>query len=379
MVIIFLSIISLLIPSAYEPPPDVPSPTFRSRPVLNAIISSDLTSNGPLHPSSLSTKMVRKLPTQVPAAVSRLIDSSLIQTPPPWYNAVLANPPPVLPPRQVTPRSRPGASAKTYPDLPPHYTAGASSAMAHSGATGHHQAKFLRQPKVRPAPIVYPADRVRRQFFADFPFEALRPVSLVEASNIAAEHPVNGKEWTSLAQRGGYPTVEDTVVFTLNLHDNHGLSMSAAYLRATDEFVKLRATHEVATLAAAAEARAYGAVFKRDEFVRLHGIFVALTNLLRPGHLSSRSPFSRRTLPSRLSPSRGRTSTRHGRRHTRPSACRAETSHRVAHTSRSGTCRDLQRLLAPSLPRATLYPRSVPRRTSQSRPPRRTRSTTLSS
>jgi small subunit ribosomal protein S23 len=213
--------------------------------------------------------MVRKIPTQVPATVSRLIESSLIKTPPPWYNAVLANPPPVLPARQVTARSRPGA--KGYSDLPASYAPGASAAAHSDPGVAHHKTKFLRQPKIRPAPIVYAADRVRRQFFSDFPFEALRPVSLVEAARVAPEHAVKGAQWTALEQRGAYPTVEDTVAFTLALHEQ-GVPLSAAYARATDEFVALRAQHEVATLAAAAEARALGAEFKRDDWVSLNEV-----------------------------------------------------------------------------------------------------------
>jgi small subunit ribosomal protein S23 len=67
--------------------------------------------------------------------------------------------------------------------------------------------KHLRESKPRPVEIVYPEDRIRRQFFRDFPFEALRPTTLVEGIDIA-EQGVNGLEWTQLAQRGSYPTVE---------------------------------------------------------------------------------------------------------------------------------------------------------------------------
>lgn len=114
---------------------------------------------------------------------------------------------------------------------------------------------------------MYEADRVRRQFFADFPFEALRPVSLVEGKEIRPESPVRGKTWTQLVQRGRYPSVEDVVEFTLNLHETQGFSLSDAYARATGEFVALRAQHEMASLAAQAEARHYGASFALDQWV----------------------------------------------------------------------------------------------------------------
>lgn len=67
----------------------------------------------------------------------------------------------------------------------------------------------LKEPKPRPKDIVYAEDRIRRQFFKDFPFEALRPVSLVEGTFIGSTATVEGKEWTSLEQRGAYPTVEE--------------------------------------------------------------------------------------------------------------------------------------------------------------------------
>ena len=69
----------------------------------------------------------------------------------------------------------------------------------------------LKEPKPRPKDIVYQEDRVRRQFFKDFPFEALRPVSLVEGTHVDAgsEGLVQGPAWTALEQRGAYPTVEE--------------------------------------------------------------------------------------------------------------------------------------------------------------------------
>lgn len=68
--------------------------------------------------------------------------------------------------------------------------------------------KHLREKKPRVEPIVYEEDRVRRRFFADFPFEALRPTSLVEGRELGEEDEVKGREWTRLDQRGHYPTVE---------------------------------------------------------------------------------------------------------------------------------------------------------------------------
>ncbi|CAK9784809.1 hypothetical protein CC85DRAFT_285286 [Cutaneotrichosporon oleaginosum] len=206
--------------------------------------------------------MVRYIPTQVPAAMSRLIASTLVAKPPTWYAPVINNPPPAIPLRRATRRNRPH-EGKGYDDLP----TDAEFDARREGHASRARARHTREPKQRPRDIVYAADHVRRQFFADFPFEALRPHSLVEADTVRLSTAVDGAAWTALSQRGAYPTIEDTVEFTLNLHAK-GLSLSHAYKQATDEFIALRAAHEMATLAAQGEAVAYGAEFKRSEHQR---------------------------------------------------------------------------------------------------------------
>jgi small subunit ribosomal protein S23 len=52
-------------------------------------------------------------------------------------------------------------------------------------------------------------DKVRRQFFRDHPFEAFRPVSIVEGGEVEIEHPARGENWTRLAQRGLNPSPEE--------------------------------------------------------------------------------------------------------------------------------------------------------------------------
>lgn len=152
---------------------------------------------------------MRRIPSQVPSAVSRLLQGQVISSPPTWYNPALAHPPPQLPPYQV--KSRPRVSAK----LP-------------GGGSGDGGGQFIdtapipagelerrdrlrgyKQRKGRPLKIAYEEDWVRRQFFKDFPFEALRPVSMVEGVEIDVREKVGGEEWTSLEQRGLYPTVEE--------------------------------------------------------------------------------------------------------------------------------------------------------------------------
>ena len=144
---------------------------------------------------------MRKIPTQVPAAVSRLLQSTTLQTPPVWFAPVLSHPPPILPARQ-TPNRSPLAN-----DLP--------QSILRAKDSKSHKMNHLKEPKPRPKDIVYEEDRIRRQFFKDFPFEALRPVSLVEGTFIGSgTGEKEGAEWTSLEQRGAYPTVEEWVVIS---------------------------------------------------------------------------------------------------------------------------------------------------------------------
>lgn len=167
---------------------------------------------------------MRKIASQVPSAVSRLLQSSPTQIPPVWYQPVLSNPPPILPPRQSVQRHFPSptSSSSSFPsssftDLPSkHYNA------TREGTTRTHKMKHLRMSRPKVLPIVYEEDSIRRQFFKDFPFEALRPVSLVEGVEIRGEDELKGREWETLEQRGLYPSVEEWVIFRLSdFHSSH--------------------------------------------------------------------------------------------------------------------------------------------------------------
>lgn len=336
--------------------------------------------------------MTRKLPTQVPQQMSRMLESRLVKEPPAWWGAVLANPPPVLPPRQVVARNRPDATLKQYPDLE-----AAHFAQHHDRPhSKNHKQKHLKEIKPKPIAISYAIDKIRRQFFADFPFEALRPTSLNEGIDIAAENPVQGKSWTKLVQRGRYPTVEDTIQFVQKLHAEDDMPLQLAYDKAVAEFCELRAHHEMATQAAETEARHYGALFKRDEWVSTG--FRPLSRAFRhdgPADLrparstrsAARSPARRScsrttpTLPPETPASGGSASRRSGPRTSPPSPSLWASSPAERTTPRSG----------PSLPRrAGLEPTPRSPRETSSRslavvaapPPRRgpaTRWTTPSS
>lgn len=129
--------------------------------------------------------MVRRVASQVHQQVSRLMRAGYIKEEPAWFKAVLNHPPLPLPPRAPATRS-------SY-DQPPENT-----------STG----KMRPLPR-RPLPIYYIEDDIRRQFFRDHPFEAFRPTTLVEKDSIADEHPIRGKEWTRLRQRGRNPVAEE--------------------------------------------------------------------------------------------------------------------------------------------------------------------------
>lgn len=83
----------------------------------------------------------------------------------------------------------------------------------------------------------------------------------MEGGGVADEHPITGKEWTRLRQRGRNPFPEDAVKFTVNLHKYHEIPLNKAYAQAIAQFRSLRAEQHVMTVTAAMEAEAYGAKF----------------------------------------------------------------------------------------------------------------------
>jgi small subunit ribosomal protein S23 len=141
--------------------------------------------------------MVRKLATQVPQAVTRLLQAQTI-TPPVWYQAYLEHPPQPLPPRRLAPV-----------DLSLFNRSSSSPEKKDSNVT--HRAKRAKTPKLKVPELRFQEDEIRRRFFMDFPFEALRPVSLIEGQTIDEGRPglVEGEQWTELRQRGEVPTVEE--------------------------------------------------------------------------------------------------------------------------------------------------------------------------
>lgn len=326
-------------------------------------------SHPPLRPSHTGFKMVRKIPTQVPQQMSRMLESRLVKQPPTWWGAVLANPPPVLPPRQVTPRNRPDAMLKQFPDLEESHFA-----QHHSRPKSkNHKQKHLKEIKPKPVEISYPIDKIRRQFFADFPFEALRPTSITEGIDIAAENPIQGKNWTKLVLRGRYPTVEDTIQFAHKLHTEDGMALQLAYDEAVSQFCQLRAHHEMASQAAETEARHYGAKFKRDEWV----------SICPPSNSCATVVEEANPRPARSTGSVARSRARRSSSLTTPTPPPATRVSSGSVSRRSGPATSLPPLF---LSASSLAPRrtsrnglSLPRRAGPERTPRRPRETSSSS
>lgn len=134
--------------------------------------------------------MSRYIANQVHKQTSRLLIGKVFPSPPRWFQAVLDNPPLPLPPRAPAPRD-------DY-DLPENKKFAARDIPTNAGPLDR-----------KPLPIAYVEDELRRQFFEDHPMEAFRPKSLVEDGAIEDEHPIRGKAWTRLRQRGRNPSPEE--------------------------------------------------------------------------------------------------------------------------------------------------------------------------
>ena len=101
---------------------------------------------------------------------------------PAWYQAVLDHPPLPLPARAPPKRTAFDSHWNSFHENP-------------------HQRRLL--------PVYYLEDRVRKQFFADHPFETFRPRTLVEDEKVEEDHPVKGEAWTRLRERGRNPSPEE--------------------------------------------------------------------------------------------------------------------------------------------------------------------------
>ncbi|OBZ79450.1 37S ribosomal protein S25, mitochondrial [Grifola frondosa] len=179
----------------------------------------------------------KRFAAQVHKQTSRLLREKYIKREPAWYKAVLEHPPLPLPAKEPPSRSEfdlPLAQPLTRP---------ASS------------------KEIRPLPVQYVEDEIRKQFFRDHPFEAFRETSLVEAATIEPEHPIRAEKWTRLRQRTRNPSPEDAIRYAVNLHEYHNLSVTHAYASAVAQFHSLRSEHQLAKNFALMESEHYGMQF----------------------------------------------------------------------------------------------------------------------
>lgn len=147
--------------------------------------------------------MVRRIASQVHKQAARLMRAKFIKGEPAWFKAVLDHPPLPLPPR-----------------LPPSRS---DFDTPHTKPSKSSRPSKMRTQEPRPLPISYLEDDIRRQFFRDHPFEAFRPITLVEGAAIEAEHPIIGEAWTRLRQRGRNPAPEEYARFSSCLFVTYAL------------------------------------------------------------------------------------------------------------------------------------------------------------
>ncbi|GAA5862426.1 hypothetical protein JCM1840_004177 [Sporobolomyces johnsonii] len=226
----------------------------------------------------------RKAAKTIPSTLTRFLKSNaLLKSPPPAYYPIAAHPPPpslvrsfpTRPNDDLPPRARSERNHDLYHVAKHKLQQGirltaqedaallnpSSSPAAGASATRRKPPRKANTRHSRPWEIVFPEDQIRRQFFRDHPFEAYRPVSLVEGEKIAPVDGPQGADWTELRQRSLVPTAEDCIAFISNLVAAHHLPLASAYPLGISQFRTLRSEHETATLSARLEAQSFGAVF----------------------------------------------------------------------------------------------------------------------
>ncbi|GAA5982256.1 hypothetical protein JCM11641_006241 [Rhodosporidiobolus odoratus] len=236
----------------------------------------------------------RKSATQIPATLGRQLKSgAFLKSPPPAFYPLLAHPPapslvrsfPAREDGDLPTRARRTPSRASQPDSGSLYQqakdkldagirltaqedaalldpSGASSqAPANSRDTRRKPPRAANTRNPRPWSIVFPEDDIRRRFFADHPFEAYRPVSLVDGEKVTEVEGPQGQEWTELSQRTTVPTAEDYIAFILNLVQSHSLPLSKAYPHGISQFRTLRSEHESASRSALLQAQSHGGIF----------------------------------------------------------------------------------------------------------------------
>lgn len=228
----------------------------------------------------------RKSAKAIPSTLNRFLKSrALLKSPPPAFYPLAAHPPPAslvrsFPTRHeqdLSPRSPTRSVLRSQREaekhalnsgmrLQPHQLLDQSPLQPQGPRTSSTTATRRKPPKklnpknARPERIVFPEDPIRERFYADHPFEAYRPIDLVESDSVRSQG-IEGQEWTELRQKTLNPSPEDCISFIQNLVASHSVPLASAYPLGITQYRTLRAEHETSTLSARLQAQAHGATF----------------------------------------------------------------------------------------------------------------------
>jgi len=177
----------------------------------------------------------RAPPAEVTKHVSRLLKGKLLKKPPTWFAAVQAVPPGPSIIRSQNPEVNISGQTAAEQQL-----IQANRPSTHTSI--RHKQKNLKTRAPKPRTIVYPEDRLRRQFYKDHPFELQRPKLLVESSD-----GVNRTDFSQLLLLGMHPGQVDgeaVIKYQLHLMTTQKMTERQAYAKATSEFYAIRAEEE---------------------------------------------------------------------------------------------------------------------------------------
>ncbi|KAF9191408.1 mitochondrial ribosomal small subunit component [Haplosporangium sp. Z 767] len=206
-------------------------------------------------------------PARIHSYVTKLLKANLIKNPPVWYPAAtLAPPSPTFlrerDPSAASPKAQLLFEKKAEERLKKEAEEAGTTPPSASASRTHKELsrssrsqKHLRWKSVRPKAIIYPEDKLRRQFYEDHPWELRRPRCLVETSGDGTR-----RNWKTLLQKGqsiAELTGEDVVQYQLYLMST-GKSEREAYHIATEEFYLYRAQEETEARVAKEQAMAFG-------------------------------------------------------------------------------------------------------------------------
>ncbi|GAA6024601.1 hypothetical protein JCM11491_006041 [Sporobolomyces phaffii] len=220
----------------------------------------------------------RKSAKAIPSTLNRFLKSrALLKSPPPAFYPLAAHPPPpslvrsfpTRDPLDLAPdsptrdvalaRASSRAALNLGTRLSP--VAAAAAPVTRTTTTRRKPPQPFNPKHARPERIVFPEDRIRARFYRDHPFEAYRPVDLVELDKVQSRAGPTGAAWAELRQTSLNPSPEDCIAFIENLTSSHGVALATAYPLGIAQYRTLRAEFETASRAARLQAEAHGAVF----------------------------------------------------------------------------------------------------------------------